>query len=296
MGVVDQLDAAFRLYRRNFATFLGIVAVLQVPLLVLSLLYSLLYQLPSQEALWSQLRSPQPGALPVQPSYGQSILSLLVSLALGLLGALANTLIIGALSHAVSRAYLGTPTRILDAYGYIAHRSRLVSLIVSGLLLNVVLFGGYFAATVVGMVIPCVVCVTVPIALVGMIYLSLRLLVVAQVVVLEDRGPIEALRRTWDLMQGHLLRALGLVILVGLAVYILPTGLQYIAVLGVFFLPFSPTLVIGVTSGVAGILQIAVLPILWATYTLFYYDLRIRKEGFDLRVQADQLAAAVPPA
>src|SRR5687768_9737678 len=38
MNIGDMLDAAFRLYRRHFVTFLGIVALLQVPMLVVQVL------------------------------------------------------------------------------------------------------------------------------------------------------------------------------------------------------------------------------------------------------------------
>lgn len=296
MGVVDQLDAAFRLYRRNFVTFLGIVALVQAPLLILSLGYSLLFVLPTQEALFSQIRSPR------TPYYGtlnpQSLESTLTSLALVVVGMLANMLIVGALSYAVSRAYLGNPTGIMDAYRHITHGPRLAGLIVCGLIVNspiIVLQFGSLVTTLVP-TFACLICIVYPLVLGAYLYLALRFLTVPQVVVLEDRGPRDALVRTWSLMQGHLMRALGLAILVGLVIYAIPMGLQYVAALALIFMPLSPTLVLGVGSGLVGIFQIAVLPILWGAYTMFYYDLRIRKEGFDLRVQADQLAAAAPPA
>lgn len=37
MRLVELLDAAFRLYRRNFWTFVGIMALMQVPISLLTL-------------------------------------------------------------------------------------------------------------------------------------------------------------------------------------------------------------------------------------------------------------------
>jgi hypothetical protein len=298
MGVVDQLDAAFRLYRRNFVTFLGIVALVQAPLLILSLVYSVVFVLPAQEALFSQIRSPRAGYYGTSAASAQSPETTLLSLVLVVVGMLANMLIVGALSYAVSRAYLGNSTGILDAYRHVAHGRRLAGLIVCGLIVNSPLVVFQFGSALVTLApaFACLACIVFPLALIAYLYLTLRLLTVPQVVVLEDRGPRDALARAWSLMHGHMLRALGLAVLVGLVIYVIPMGLQYVAAFALIFLPFSPTLVLGLGSGLVGIFQIAVLPILWGAYTLFYYDLRIRKEGYDLRVQADQLAAAVPPA
>ena len=46
------------------------------------------------------------------------------------------------------------------------------------------------------------------------------------------------------------------------------------------------------------LLQLVLFPLLPVTFTLFYYDLRVRKEAFDLEFLSEQLEAdeAVAPA
>ena len=47
MALADMLDTAFRLYRRHFLTFVGIVALLQVPMAIVQFLA----QMPYAQAL-----------------------------------------------------------------------------------------------------------------------------------------------------------------------------------------------------------------------------------------------------
>ena len=68
LGMGELLDHAFRLYRRNFFTFIGIIAIVQIPLTLLTLLTSLFtvsdimtaaevysYTGPAPESVWDIL-------------------------------------------------------------------------------------------------------------------------------------------------------------------------------------------------------------------------------------------------
>src|SRR6476646_2751035 len=64
MSIGDMLDAAFRLYRRHFLTFIGIVALLQVPMAILQFAA----QLPYMQTLQRFTGGPPvvaPGASPL---------------------------------------------------------------------------------------------------------------------------------------------------------------------------------------------------------------------------------------
>src|SRR3954454_5906557 len=64
MSIGDMLDAAFRLYRRHFLTFIGIVALLQVPMAILQFVA----QLPYMQAVQRLTARPPvltPGASPL---------------------------------------------------------------------------------------------------------------------------------------------------------------------------------------------------------------------------------------
>lgn len=292
-SVVDQLDLAFRLYRRQFVTFIGIVAVLQVPLLIIRSVYSLVYVLPFNETLLAAVEREDPDAIADSGLWGPVLLGFVVVMALN---ALVDTLVTGALAYAVSRAYLGHPTDTLGAYDYLAHGPRLLSLLGAAVLVGLATGVVALGAGILSGLVPCLVCLALPLALATWLYLTLRLLALPQVVVLEDRGPLEAIGRTWRLIGGHLARALGLVVLVGLVTYIVPAGLDLLVQLGLASLPLPPAAAVFLQNAFTGLFQIAVLPVLLGTRTLFYYDLRIRKEGLDMRLHAERLMGGGQPA
>jgi hypothetical protein len=67
-------------------------------------------------------------------------------------------------------------------------------------------------------------------------------------------------------------------------VYFLTLGPVGAMSVGLVFLP-SPLLRFVLQSILGGIVGILVAPLQYITLTVLYYDLRIRKEGFDLQMQ-----------
>jgi len=110
--------------------------------------------------------------------------------------------------------------------------------------------------------------------------------VAAQVAALEPlRSSTDALRRSWTLTQGFKGKAL--------ALWIVSFALILAVIAGLSFLG-------GIVAGLVGGLDVAVsvllalvslliYPLIACVFTLFYYDLRVRKEGFDLEVLSGQL-------
>ena len=109
----------------------------------------------------------------------------------------------------------------------------------------------------------------------------------AQTVVLERRGPLDALRRSSQLSKGlkrHILKTILLLFIINIAVS-LGTGFP-IAMVGNHVLD-------EVASTAVAIL---VYPLFGITETLLYYDARIRKEGFDVELLAAMPAHDARPA
>ena len=111
------------------------------------------------------------------------------------------------------------------------------------------------------------------------VWISAVLFAVIPVVVLERRGPFQAFDRSGELskgVKGHVLSALGLI-----------AGIWIVTKIGgaiVAQLVPSPQLQLTV----AAIADIVVYPLFGIASTLIYYDIRIRKEGFDLEMMAKQ--------
>jgi hypothetical protein len=119
-----------------------------------------------------------------------------------------------------------------------------------------------------------------------------RWVFVPQAIVLENQGVWGSLRRSWNLVSGTFWRVLGIGIVFVLIVGVFQLIVGRVAGTIVLTGSANPTraLVIAIQA-VAGIL---VRPIELVGITLLYYDLRIRKEGFDLEVMARGLDSGQP--
>lgn len=128
--------------------------------------------------------------------------------------------------------------------------------------------------------------VFMPFALWFAIYAALRTFAVTSAVLLENLSATSALGRSWGLSRGcvwHVFFSLGLAWTLYLVIVLIVT------VIGQMML--TPAMV-----GILGsILIIPVYPLLSIVSTLLYYDLRTRKEGFDLEMMSRDLGAATAP-
>lgn len=312
LSLSDLLDAVFRMYRDNFLTFIGIAALLQVPLIIFQLLLGLLLN----EAVTSDLlrlvrelptfdptRDPLTD-LPIGGLAGYFGFSILLAT---IQGAIILQLVNGALANAISRRYFGQETSILEAYSFGFNRA--VNLILAGILLAVLstlafglVFGGAFAFVfVLAAVLPtqggALAAVLLTMLLVGVMILALllvslllvRFIFTVQAVVLEGLGPIAALGRSWTLMRGSFWRVLGIIVLIYILIQIItlvPAALLG-GVIGAVFSELDQFMLQQSLSQLVGyVIQVFVLPLQLIGYTLLYYDVRVRKEGFDLELRA----------
>jgi len=107
--------------------------------------------------------------------------------------------------------------------------------------------------------------------------------VVSQVVVLErlDRAT-DALRRSWGLTRGAKGKAFVLFFVSSVLVFVPGMAANLLALL---VLRTSPEL----GQVLAQVLYLVIRPIVACVFTLFYYDLRVRKEAFDLELLSQQI-------
>ncbi|HYK82342.1 MAG TPA: hypothetical protein VEU55_04295 [Gemmatimonadales bacterium] len=110
--------------------------------------------------------------------------------------------------------------------------------------------------------------------------------VTTQVVVLEPLdSSFDAFRRSWELTRGRKLKVLGLAV-VAFVLAVLPTAA--IGAVAAFLRLSSPT-AWGVLLVLGAILPVILTPILPCVLTVMYYDLRVRREAFDLELLGQQL-------
>lgn len=186
-----------------------------------------------------------------------------------LLNLIATLLVTGATVNAVSEAYLGRTPRLGDSLRYALGKL--------GVIFSASLVSGFVA-----------VLATIALVIPGVIVLC-GYSVVAQVAALEPlQSGTDALRRSWMLTKGFKAKALVLWIVAIAIIAALAVAGGVVGVLAAGANPaFEP-----VSTVLMEILLLLYYPLLTCVFTLFYYDLRVRKEGFDLEMLAAQLEGA----
>jgi hypothetical protein len=171
-------------------------------------------------------------------------------------------LLSGLVTYLAAELYLG---REIDAYETLRRVwKRLPAVFVASLVQTLMIFAGLF------------------LLLLPAVWLSSLFFAVVPVVVLEGRGPFAAFDRSAELSKGvkwHVLSTLGLIVMIRLLV---AAGVLIVATM------LKERTLQYIISGAVNIL---IYPLLGIAEALLYYDVRIRKEGFDIEMMAAQPSA-----
>jgi uncharacterized membrane protein len=201
----------------------------------------------------------------------------LLTLVYYILFAVLSSLATAATVYIVSESYLGRP---LGAGAALARSAPLLwRLILCSLLITLVVGIGLVLLLVPGIILIC------------------GLILAFPALVLEPGStPVAALARSWALTRGSRWRMFGLILTMAILFYVPFAALGGIAAM---LLPRSELgagdLAMGfglTTIVVAGVVQIFIYPLFYCVITVAYYDLRVRKEGFDLEILASTLQPA----
>jgi hypothetical protein len=268
MSFGEILDTGFRLLRDHFL-LLGVPAALpSIPIAVLL-----------GPLIAGSLVEP-----PQDPSFLAAAIGALV------FALLLYPVVMAAITHAVGELYVGRSVNIQSALG--TGVSLFLPVVGTHVLGTLAVTG---ALVLVGL--PVVVLVSlatllglprVPLMLLGilwtagwMTYLWLAwLFLVTPVVVLEGVSGARALKRAYTVVRGHMLRGFGVFMVGGILMSTLSTGVQY----GLGWVP-------GLGLVASGLAQAAGFAYTTALVVLFYFDIRCRKEAFDLEHLARQVEA-----
>jgi len=271
----ELLDQAIRLYRRNFITFIGIIAVIYIPLMIL--------QIASTTLLSSSMGSLESARTPDEIFTNYALWTGFFStILIGFIQfILVQGIATGALTRAVADNYLGKQTSILDAYRGI--KDSWVSLL--GALLVIILL--FFALSIWWIVVPCIGWFTG----LGMMAFLMSAVspLVAPVVVLEKQGALASIRRAWDLARRRFWPVLGTIFVLYLFSLLIVNGPAAIvnAILTQVVVSFGDlTTQLIVTTIIQSLVSLVFVllyyPLQMAAFTLIYFDLRVRTEGFDI--------------
>lgn len=271
------LDGAFALYRRYLPAMIGIVAVLYGPAMIAFILFLGSAAMYTPEA--------------VDPA---NVIALSAGFVLLYLFALLSyTAVQGALTQAVSDAFL--TRRVSIGRACVAALRRLLPLVggalLKGLLIIVMSMLGLVALVPLGIaaalgvdstILGIVAGVVGGLAVVTLMSIAWAMFFgVTPAIVLERAGPAQAIGRSARLARGRWIRILAV-----LGVAILIPSVLWIggAVASTLLVP-NPV----VAQVVSQLIAVALMPYYAICVVLLYYDARIRSEGFDLAILAEQL-------
>ena len=118
-------------------------------------------------------------------------------------------------------------------------------------------------------------------------YLSARWLVAEVALMTEETGPLDSLRRSWNLSRDSVLRTAGYLILISIATALV--GGLFSALVDFVLLPLVPAVdqswKTGVSNAVSDLSSIITTPFYAVAVVLYYFDLRARKEKYEFGVE-----------
>lgn len=270
LSLGEILDRTFSLYRNNFLLFIGITAIPQLLILAVHL---------AQLFLFGYVGTTRVDPARTALSGGMAGLALLSGL-LGLIAYLAAYLFAqGGTVYALSELYLGRTTTIGQSLSRM--RGQAMNLFGVTMLNGIAIFVGLILLVIPG------------------IWLACRLIVCVPAALLEDLGARDSLERSYRLTEDNAGRAFVIyliyfiIAMIASAIFTYPSAFM----LGFSAIrhPESVRMWAAFSQVGASIAEIVATPILLIATAIFYYDLRVRKEAFDLQLMMDPSAAAPPP-
>lgn len=290
MGVGEVLDRSFQTLRRHFGVLFATSVIGLSPLLVL-------YLVMGNPGM---MVDPQTG----MPTFSPTFFLLMIA------GMLMVAVLWGALTAEVDGDAVGGAVAVGDGFrtgfrallrmigaGILAYLAILGLMIPVGIVAFLVSLVGAVIGSTTVMAVLMVLGFAVPGILAGVIWLSLTFLMVPALVV-EDLGPIRALRRANELAKGGRIRVCATAILAYL-VMILPTiGLPF--VLGMGPMLWNPQAAGQVSTVQLYLYEVVMIgasafttPFMVATMVFTYYDRRVRREGYDVELASASVGTLV---
>ena len=263
LSVGEVLDASFKVVRQSFGTLAVCVLVVALPLNIITTLV--------QASTSDNAFNLDTATTTDDVGTGTELAGVLVTTALSLV---LTTIAAAACFRAVSSVYLGEQPAVGSSLAFAA--SRVLPVIV----LSVIYFIG---------LIPAFIALVIP----G-IWLAVAWSVSYPALLSEGIGPVAALGRSFRLVRGRWWATFGAVLVMYLIVVVIS---------GILGVVFGATLVASLDNeAVAAVLYTIVntlsslitLPLFAAVLTIIYFDLRVRKEGFDLQLLARGVGSDAP--
>jgi hypothetical protein len=248
------LSAAFNIYKANASQLILIVAVVVVPLSLVSAVFSGVVFAPDR------VKVTNTGGVVVFDYAGRGLGVALLAGAIGtLIAVLISAVLQAAILRAAAQATIGDPVDVEASYRY--GLKRLWSVILVSILVGLVVAVGFILLVIPGIIF--------------LVFLSVAI----PVLIVEGRRGTEAMGRSWNLVKGNFWHAFGVIVVAALIVGIISGIIGAIggdnwAVRWIF----------------TAIAQILTVPFASLVSVLLYLDLRARSESLSADTLRQELA------
>jgi hypothetical protein len=277
LGIGEILDVGIKAYLRNAKTLIGLAAVVVVPFQILSAIV-LLSVVPDANSV------PRGTFGSTSSTTTDAAARLGASATLTITGFLVGLLVTAACLKAVSDIYLDRPADFGGSLRFAVR--RLGPLVWMNVLMGVGLLFAFVALIIPG------------------IWLYVAWSLATPALLIENLRGRRALGRSYRLVKGRWWRTAGVLLVANILVTFVAGVIQGVLVAVALSSSGSVLVAVTVVSLAAALSSLLTQPFHAAVVTVLYYDLRVRREGFDIALLAEQLgiepaelpAGATPPA
>jgi hypothetical protein len=271
LGIGEVLDVAIKIYWRNARTLMFLVLFVVGPAQLL-LNFVTVSATPEDEEDF--LTTTETGEVEFDSTELGTLFAGLGAAAI--ISFLASTIATGAAFRAIAESYLGRKPEWRESLGYVLRRLHSVLWVTMLSALLVVL--GFILCIAPG------------------VYLLVAFTVAVPVLLTEGVKGRHALGRSRDLVRGRWWHTLAIVFLGALLVGIVAGAIQGLATVFVSTDAGSDPAIAVIVGTISGTLSAVITTPFQAAYTtVLYFDLRVRKEAFDLQLLAQQIGVEPPP-
>jgi len=210
-----------------------------------------------------------------------------------------------AMVHAVSETILGHETGFLKSFYAIQPKiGRLIAAYFLYVIIITVVFSPFIVVVSMalidissfasdrGMIIAVIAMLLFPPSFAFLMFLSIKYLFIPHAMVLDNTGVMDSLRRSFRLSTGYWWRVLGVYVVISFIVSIIASllgGAVNLLDMGLNYAKAPVSVTVSVSGAILATLTLLISPVSHIATTLIYYDLRIRKEGFDVILLASSI-------
>jgi hypothetical protein len=275
LRIGEILDVAIKVYTRHALDMFKLVVLLVAPVQIIG---ALVLISTTPDASFLDPAAPFDPADPNQvPQVDMSELwaAIAGSIVVWLLNLIASILATAACFHAISSAYLGAPVEWRQSLSLAT--KRLPSLLWLTFLTTVALLLGFLACIVPG------------------VWLWVSFTVAVPALLAEGLRGSKALQRSYNLVKGRWWPTLG-ALLIGFVIAMIITSIFGAILAFVSFTDIGENIAVtAILNSLANLIaSVLVTPFQAAVVAILYFDLRVRKEGFDLQLMASRIGIGPP--